>query len=113
MRFATYTAQNGEQFYGAVAKDGMIALSPDFPYWPTLRDVIAADGFRALERGLDSRIVTHSHGSFRWDIPVPNPEKIICVGVNFPDRNEEYKDGKDAPPNMSLFVRFPALIRWT
>jgi len=29
------------------------------------------------------------------------------VGVNFPDRNAEYKDGKDAPPNMSLFIRFP------
>jgi 2-keto-4-pentenoate hydratase/2-oxohepta-3-ene-1,7-dioic acid hydratase in catechol pathway len=40
-------------------------------------------------------------------IPVTNPEKIICVGVNFPDRNAEYKDGQDAPPNMSLFIRFP------
>ena len=39
--------------------------------------------------------------------PIPSPEKIICVGVNFPDRNAEYKDGKEAPPNMSLFIRFP------
>jgi 2-keto-4-pentenoate hydratase/2-oxohepta-3-ene-1,7-dioic acid hydratase in catechol pathway len=43
------------------------------------------------------------------EIPVPDPEKIICVGVNFPDRNAEYKDGQDAPPNPSLFVRFPQL----
>ena len=35
------------------------------------------------------------------------PEKILCVGVNFPDRNAEYKDGSDAPPFMSLFPRFP------
>jgi 2-keto-4-pentenoate hydratase/2-oxohepta-3-ene-1,7-dioic acid hydratase in catechol pathway len=40
-------------------------------------------------------------------IPVTNPEKILCVGVNFPDRNAEYKDGQDAPPFMSLFPRFP------
>ena len=26
--------------------------------------------------------------------------------MNFPDRNAEYKDGKEAPPNMSLFIRF-------
>ncbi|GGE08552.1 2-keto-4-pentenoate hydratase/2-oxohepta-3-ene-1,7-dioic acid hydratase (catechol pathway) [Gemmobacter megaterium] len=39
-------------------------------------------------------------------IPVPNAEKIICVGVNFPDRNAEYKDGQEAPPNPSLFIRF-------
>jgi len=30
----------------------------------------------------------------------------LCVGVNFPDRNAEYKDGKDNPPFMSLFPRF-------
>jgi 2-keto-4-pentenoate hydratase/2-oxohepta-3-ene-1,7-dioic acid hydratase in catechol pathway len=54
-----------------------------------------------------ARGVTHGTGSFTWDIPVPDPEKIICVGVNFPDRNAEYKDGQEAPPNMSLFPRFP------
>ena len=39
--------------------------------------------------------------------PLPSPGKIICVGVNFPDRNAEYKDGQGAPANPSLFIRFP------
>ena len=39
--------------------------------------------------------------------PLPAPGKIICVGVNFPDRNAEYKDGQSAPANPSLFIRFP------
>ena len=39
--------------------------------------------------------------------PLPSPAKIICVGVNFPDRNAEYKDGQSAPTNPSLFIRFP------
>ena len=39
--------------------------------------------------------------------PLPAPGKIICVGVNFPDRNAEYKDGQNAPANPSLFIRFP------
>ena len=43
----------------------------------------------------------------RFDIPIPSPEKIICVGVNFPDRNAEYKDGQAPAANMSLFPRFP------
>ena len=34
------------------------------------------------------------------------PGKIVCVGVNFPDRNEEYKDGQASQLNPSLFVRF-------
>lgn len=106
MNFATYTADN-QQLYGAVAEGGMIALSPDCPDWPTMRNVIEADGLAKLAKMAQGRDVTHATGTFRWDIPVPNPEKIICVGVNFPDRNAEYKDGQDAPPNMSLFPRFP------
>ena len=36
------------------------------------------------------------------------PGKIVCVGVNFPDRNDEYKDGQTSQLNPSLFVRFPS-----
>lgn len=104
MRFATYSSQ-GQSYYGAVTDDGMIALSSEFPQWSTLRDVIADDGLAQLENRAASLSVTHKE--FAYEIPVPNPEKIICVGVNFPDRNAEYKDGQDAPPNMSLFIRFP------
>jgi 2-keto-4-pentenoate hydratase/2-oxohepta-3-ene-1,7-dioic acid hydratase in catechol pathway len=106
MKFASCSA-DGQAFYGAVADAGMIALSPDFPQWPTMREVIAADGLDALEAAAAGRAVTHPEGSFDWRIPIPAPEKVICVGVNFPDRNAEYKDGQEAPPNMSLFVRFP------
>ncbi|MGR3614727.1 MAG: fumarylacetoacetate hydrolase family protein [Paracoccaceae bacterium] len=106
MRFATYSA-DGAQFYGVITDDGAIALSPEFPEWPTLREVIEAGALFDLAKAAEGKAVTHPTGSFDYDIPIPSPEKIICVGVNFPDRNAEYKDGKDAPPNMSLFIRFP------
>ncbi|MBY6057455.1 fumarylacetoacetate hydrolase family protein [Leisingera daeponensis] len=103
-RFATYTA-DGEVFYGTVTETGMIALSPQFPDWPTLREVIAADGLAALAQATKGQPVTHT--DFTYEIPIPNPEKILCVGVNFPDRNAEYKDGSAQPKHMSLFPRFP------
>ncbi|GAB4361518.1 MAG: fumarylacetoacetate hydrolase family protein [Oricola sp.] len=105
-RIATFSA-GGETFYGVVADGGIVALSPDFPQWPTLREVIAAGALETLVRAAKGRPVTHPEGSFSYEIPVPAPEKIICVGVNYPDRNEEYRDGQEAPANMSLFVRFP------
>ena len=106
MKFATYNA-DAKTFYGVVAEGGMIALSPDFPAWPSLREVIAADGLDALAEAAADLGVTHPAGSFRYTIPIPSPEKIICVGVNFPARNEEYRDGQELPPHPSLFVRFP------
>jgi len=39
--------------------------------------------------------------------PVTQPEKIICVGVNYTNRNEEYKDGTERPKYPSLFMRTP------
>jgi len=104
MRFATYSSQ-GQTFYGAVTEAGMIALSPEFAQWATLREVVSGNGFAELEKRAATLPVTHTE--FEYQIPVPSPEKIICVGVNFPDRNAEYKDSQDAPPNMSLFIRFP------
>src|SRR5207248_11727648 len=36
---------------------------------------------------------------------LPDPEKIICVGVNYHNRNEEYRDVSEAPKCPSLFLR--------
>lgn len=40
--------------------------------------------------------------------PVLAPEKIWCIGVNYGNRNAEYKDGSDLPKYPSLFVRSPS-----
>jgi 2-keto-4-pentenoate hydratase/2-oxohepta-3-ene-1,7-dioic acid hydratase in catechol pathway len=42
--------------------------------------------------------------------PLARPGKILCVGVNYPERNAEYRDGTEAPKYPSLFVRFPASL---
>ncbi|MDU6891979.1 MAG: fumarylacetoacetate hydrolase family protein, partial [Pseudomonas aeruginosa] len=42
-----------------------------------------------------------------WQPPISVPEKTICIGVNYPDRNAEYKDGQDAPKYPSMFMRTP------
>lgn len=105
MNLVTFTA-SGTQFWGVTVQGGVLALSPEFPQWRTLRNVIEAGTIDLVLGAGAGRVASHAEGSFRYDIPVPDPEKIICVGVNFPDRNAEYKDGQEAPPNMSLFPRF-------
>ena len=39
--------------------------------------------------------------------PLSDWGKCFCVGVNYPERNAEYKDGSVGPSYPSLFVRFP------
>jgi len=102
-RLSTYTAA-GQRFYGAATDAGMIALSPDFPQWPTLLDALRAGGLAALGKAASGRPVTHSDVGF--EMVLPDAPRILCVGVNFPDRNAEYGDGSAQPRHMSLFPRF-------
>jgi len=103
MRFATYSAA-GETMYGAVTEQGMIALSAEFPQWPSLYDVVVAGGLAQLEASATGKSVTHEE--FAYEMVMPNTRRILCVGVNFPNRNAEYKDGSTQPEYMSLFPRF-------
>ena len=103
MRFSTFSS-NGRTYYGAVANGGMVALNEIFPHWLTLLDAVQAGGLDQLVKVAEGKPVTHT--DFQFEMVLPNVRRILCVGVNFPDRNAEYKDGSDQPKYMSLFPRF-------
>jgi len=75
--------------------DGRFASLSDAANAGALAELYAADG------------ASFALADVTLTAPLPSPGKIICVGVNFPDRNAEYKDGQSAPTNPSLFIRFP------
>ena len=103
-RFLSFSHQ-GRAGWGVQTDAGIIDLSARETF-PTLREVIEAGALARLGDRAVGLSPDFGTDDILYDIPVPAPEKIICVGVSFPDRNAEYKDGQDAPPNMSLFPRF-------
>ena len=105
MRFASFTHQ-GRAGWGAISRDGVIDLSARHAEWPTLREVIEAGALAQISDIAAGLSADFPVEDILYEIPIPAPEKILCVGVNFPDRNAEYKDGQENPPFMSLFPRF-------
>ena len=105
MRFVSFTHQ-GQPGFGTQTDAGIIDLTHRTSF-PDLRAVITAQALPRLTDLAATLTPDLDPAETITAIPVPNPEKILCVGVNFPDRNAEYKDGSDAPPFMSLFPRFP------
>jgi 2-keto-4-pentenoate hydratase/2-oxohepta-3-ene-1,7-dioic acid hydratase in catechol pathway len=106
-RFIAFTAA-GRPGYGLLREDGVVDLSARHgARWPTLREVIADGALLPLAAEAAALPADLPADAVRYEIPIPSPEKLICVGVNYPDRNEEYRDGQAAPSNPSLFVRFP------
>ena len=106
-RIATYCA-DGKTAYGYVTDKGVVDLSARFARdYPTLREVIAAGALAKLADDGAKRSPDHPLDAITWLPPIPAPEKIICIGVNYPDRNAEYKDGSDTPKYPSMFMRTP------
>ena len=106
-RLATFSA-NGSTRYGLVTDKGIVDLSARHAGdYPTLREVIAAGALTRLAEAAAHHAADFPLDAITWQPPIPAPEKIICIGVNYPDRNAEYKDGQDAPKYPSMFMRTP------
>jgi 2-keto-4-pentenoate hydratase/2-oxohepta-3-ene-1,7-dioic acid hydratase in catechol pathway len=110
VRLASYRSATGEHF-GAVAGDGLVDLGKRLPRYPTLRALIAADGLAEARAALAGAAAPDQKlADVELLPPVVAPEKIWCIGVNYADRNEEYKDNSERPKYPSLFCRAPASL---
>ena len=104
-RLATFRA-DGKVRYGLVRDDGIVDLASRHN-WHSLKQAIEAGALTRLADAGAGLPVDFAEADIEWLPPVSDPQKILCVGVNFPDRNAEYKDGSEAPKYPSLFPRFP------
>jgi 2-keto-4-pentenoate hydratase/2-oxohepta-3-ene-1,7-dioic acid hydratase in catechol pathway len=108
MKLATFEA-NARVSYGIVKDQGVVdAGSRLGDRFPDLRSIIVAGEISQLENLATKAPVDFALANIRLLKPVPNPGKILCVGVNYPDRAAEYKDNAELPKYPSIFVRFPA-----
>lgn len=113
MRYATWKPAGGRaETFGIVREDGtLIDLGRRLEgRCADLRQLIAS-GLHAEAASL----AAGQHADARLDDvhlspPISHPGKILCVGVNYPERNAEYNDGSEQPKYPSLFVRFPGSL---
>ncbi|OZI34702.1 2-hydroxyhepta-2,4-diene-1,7-dioate isomerase [Bordetella genomosp. 10] len=110
MKWLSFEYRGRERFGLLRGEDEIVDLSEQGH--ASLRAAIAAQALPELARRAAGAGNTESGSPLRLsDVrllpPIPAPEKIICVGVNYGNRNEEYKDGSAPPAYPSVFPRFP------
>jgi 2-keto-4-pentenoate hydratase/2-oxohepta-3-ene-1,7-dioic acid hydratase in catechol pathway len=108
LKLATFTA-NGRTSYGAVVGDGIADLGPRLKYASVL-DVLRAGALDELRKAADGATPDIVLNSVTLLPPVVAPEKILCIGVNYANRNAEYKDGSEQPKYPSMFFRVPGSL---
>jgi 2-keto-4-pentenoate hydratase/2-oxohepta-3-ene-1,7-dioic acid hydratase in catechol pathway len=110
LRLASFKA-GGKASYGVVTDGGIVDLGKRLTKYPTLVDVFRA-GAIGEARAAASGGADHQVKDVTMLPPIPWPEKIICVGINYPDRGAEYKGSAVQAPNKypNLFMRFPTSL---
>lgn len=103
MKLVTFSVE-GRTRPGIWTDQGVIDLGRDFPDASGLHDLVSHS--MSNLRQFADRDNDYGHESVRLEKPLLSWGKCFCVGVNYADRNAEYRDGTEAPKYPSLFIRF-------
>jgi 2-keto-4-pentenoate hydratase/2-oxohepta-3-ene-1,7-dioic acid hydratase in catechol pathway len=109
MRLVTYQSASGPRVAGI--RDGQyVDLAQTDPTLPsTLKELLAA-GPTALERARQAIATGQAFSAEGIQLlaPIPNPEKVICIGLNYADHAAE--SGAAIPNEPVVFNKFPTAV---
>jgi len=103
MKLATFKTAKGTS-YGAVTDKGVVDLGARLKKYPDLLSLIAGDALGEAARASSSP-ADFKTSDITWLPVIPNPGKILCVGLNYQDHVVE--TGRDNTEQPAIFIRLP------
>jgi 2-keto-4-pentenoate hydratase/2-oxohepta-3-ene-1,7-dioic acid hydratase in catechol pathway len=101
MKLVSYTA-GGKAGFGVVAGDGVVDMTRCLAF-ATLRQALAAGALDDIRRATAGATPDHKLSGITFLPVIPDPERIVCVGINYRSHAEE--TGRDISPAPSVFLR--------
>jgi 2-keto-4-pentenoate hydratase/2-oxohepta-3-ene-1,7-dioic acid hydratase in catechol pathway len=106
MRLASYIA-NGRASFGAVVGGGVVDFRVRFgARFATLVDLIRADVIDEVRAVVAGMRPDFPLSAVELLPPLLAPEKILCIGINYANRNADFND-PETPKYPSMFYRHP------
>ena len=106
MRLVSFDAGDGPR--AGLLEDGRVADAWALlgePHLGSLRELIAARRLDDLRARLgDTGAPSHPLGAVRLLAPVPDPDKIVCVGLNY--RRHASEVGAEPPESPTIFAKY-------
>jgi 2-keto-4-pentenoate hydratase/2-oxohepta-3-ene-1,7-dioic acid hydratase in catechol pathway len=104
MRLASFRAAKAAS-YGIVTEKGIVDLGKRIGNkYPDLKSLIAGNALGEAKKLL-SQAPDFKESEIAWLPVIPNPGKIVCVGLNYEEHRAE--TGRDKTENPALFLRVP------
>ena len=110
MRLLTYQGDNGPRIAGVRGEDWIDLLEADHGLPRSLKALLAA-GPEMLDRArtaIENGTPLDRTGLRRL-APIPHPEKVLCIGLNYADHAAE--TGATIPSEPLVFNKFPTAVR--
>jgi 2-keto-4-pentenoate hydratase/2-oxohepta-3-ene-1,7-dioic acid hydratase in catechol pathway len=103
MKFASYLIGDHAS-YGVIVGDGIVDLRQRLnPRYPDLRSLFDGDGLEAAAFAIRDATTDIRMSDITWLPVIPNPDKILCVGLNYRAHVEEV--GRPLEKHPVIFLR--------
>src|ERR1700724_4681721 len=102
MRLLSFVADDKEWF-GAVSGDAVVTLN-DRAGHANWRAALAAGAMDAMRKAAKEAKPDCKLADVKFLPVIPQPEKILCAGVNY--RAHASEAGRELPQQQSMFIRF-------
>jgi 2-keto-4-pentenoate hydratase/2-oxohepta-3-ene-1,7-dioic acid hydratase in catechol pathway len=96
-------AVGGRKLFGAANGNGVVTLNDKIGE-PDLRSALAAGKLQAMRQMAKDAKPDHQLNDIVFLPVIPQPEKILCAGINY--RSHAAETGRELPKQPSMFVRF-------
>ncbi len=109
MRLATYQSEQGPRV-AALCEGGLVDLNRTDPAVPSCVKDLLRQGPAGLERAQAALVAGEvvPFEGLKMLPPIPRPEKVICVGLNYRDHAKE--SGMPVPQEPVIFNKFPTTV---
>jgi 2-keto-4-pentenoate hydratase/2-oxohepta-3-ene-1,7-dioic acid hydratase in catechol pathway len=109
MKLASYKVRGRESF-GAVVGEGVVDLKTRLaPQFNSVLDLLRAGGLAIAREAVSGVRADFPIAEVEFLPPVPAPEKILCIGINYANRNADFGDA-EVPKYPSMFYRAPGSL---
>ncbi len=104
MKLVSFRAK-GAPHYGVVVGNGVVDLTPRLgSKYPDIKALIAANALSEAEKAAKGATADFQVNGLEFDPAIPNPGKILCIGLNYEEHRQE--TGRPKVENPTIFIRF-------